>query len=219
MLLLGCSEVGSKSDPVKLESAVEELRATGGDWLDVREFPRLTDKDVEALREAPPLKAINLDGTLTGDAAVRLIAEVHPQVGSLSLSETGVTDETLKAVAPLKELHFLRLDKTAVTNEGLKLLPTDFPVRELSLWRNHVTDDGAGILAKLKFLRSLSLDGTGVTDAGLLRLASNPALKELRVSNTKVTAPGVEKFRKARPDVELHAEHVRDDADETGAEE
>lgn len=208
VLATGCGQVGTSSDPQKLHTAIEELRVTSGDRLDARAFPRLTDADLEALAEAPLLREINLDGTLVGDETVRRIVETFPEIVSVSLSETQISDVSLTEVAKCDQIEFLRLDKTAVTDDGLAALPGSFPVEEISLWRTYTTDRGVESLSRLKQLRSVSLDGTEITDAGLLRLAKLEPLRTLRVSQTQVTRRGFERFQRLRPEVDIRADHL-----------
>jgi hypothetical protein len=59
-----------------------------------------------------------------------------------------VDDETLTKLAPLKDLHWLRLDGTRVTNNGLKELATLTQLRDLSLTRTGITDEGLKNLSR-----------------------------------------------------------------------
>jgi hypothetical protein len=67
------------------------------------------------------------------------------------------------------------------------------------LERSDVTDEGLKHLAKLAKLRSLDLRQTAVTDAGLKHLEGMVELRELFVTSSKVTDAGVFALRKALP--------------------
>ena len=58
-------------------------------------------------------------------------------------------------------------------------------------------------MAKFPQLGSISLVGTKITDAGLMKLTKLPKLKVIMVGSTSVTPEGVEKAKKARPDLEI----------------
>src|SRR5262245_17073757 len=92
----------------------------------------------------------------------------------------GVTDETLRALAPLQNLTVLYLIGAKVTDAGLKELAPLKSLAALSLSDTQVTDVGLKELAPLKNLTYLNLYGTKVTDAGLEELV---ALKNLTILN------------------------------------
>ncbi len=66
----------------------------------------------------------------------------------------------------------------------------------LSLAGTNVTDAGLKELAGLKQLRTLELDGTKVTDAGLKELVGLKQLRTLVIGDTKVTRTGSPNFKK-----------------------
>jgi hypothetical protein len=82
-----------------------------------------------------------------------------------------VTNATLAAMSPLKEVRRLCLHRAAgVTDEGLKSLASLARLRELTLFQTKVTDAGMKHVAALAELEELSLSSTAVTDAGLKHL-------------------------------------------------
>ncbi|HEV7331544.1 MAG TPA: c-type cytochrome domain-containing protein [Flavisolibacter sp.] len=80
----------------------------------------------------------------------------------------------------------------AVTPEQLQLL---LPLKKQLVWLKlndtRITDAALGVLHQLTSLRTLSLNNTAITDAGLATLKPLVNLQVLSVVNTKVTATGL----------------------------
>ena len=97
---------------------------------------------------------------------------------SLSLDRSNITDAGLKEVAKLQNLKYLSLDNTRITDVGLKEV------------------------AKLQKLEWLRLDRTNITDAGLKEVAK---LQEpfSSIYHTKITYEGLAELKKAMPNYEI----------------
>lgn len=106
--------------------------------------------------------------------AIRIRAAFQPG-GSLDLSRLPVSDE----------------DLAAIPNTVTKLALVDTPV----------TDAGIPHLLRLTGLQRLNMAGTQVSDDGLTALGSLQNLIWICVNRTQVTPAGVERLKKARPDV------------------
>jgi hypothetical protein len=109
----------------------------------------------------------------------------------LSLRDTVVTDEGLKALAPLRHLRRLDLIQSRVTDAGLKHLTTFEELFELGLASTAVTNEGMKDVVKLRSLTQLHLDHTKVGDAGVAELTALPQLYTLSLDGTRVTDAGV----------------------------
>ncbi len=118
-------------------------------------------------------------GATFGDAELQKLGSVGKDLVWLDLSRTGVTDGGLKVLAQLPSLKHLDLRGTAVGDDGVRAL------------------DG------LHDLEALSLYGTRVTDAGLKALQGLPSLRRVYVGGTRVTKAGLDALRKTRTDLEV----------------
>jgi WD40 repeat protein/serine/threonine protein kinase/Leucine-rich repeat (LRR) protein len=105
-----------------------------------------------------------------------------------------VTDQGLKALAPLKKLTILELGETKVTDAGLKELASLTNLTRLSLKNTKVMGAGLKELAPLKSFQALNLQGAQVTDASLKELASLTNLTDLHLGFTKVTDVGLKEL-------------------------
>ena len=139
------------------------------------------------------------------EAAPGWIAQLRylPEVESLDLSGTSITDSDLSALPDLPGLQRLDLSGTAVTGPGLRHLGRAPLLRTIVLAETPVSDEAISYLVSLAELERVVLDGTRITDAGLSHLARLPKLRELSVSNTQVTTEGLEELRKMNPRIEI----------------
>jgi len=96
----------------------------------------------------------------------------------------------------------VRLDRTEITDKGLKQLAGLKNVKVLNLYDTKVTDAGLKGLAALKDLEALDLRATPVTDKGLKELTPLKQLRQLLldkgISDDAVTA-----LQKALPDCKV----------------
>ena len=90
------------------------------------------------------------------DGALKAIEQLGGQVERFQgavwvrLPRTKVTDNDLKALAPIKNLEILDLSDTKVTDAGLKELAPLTKLKSLTLPNTHVTDAGLKELVALK---------------------------------------------------------------------
>jgi hypothetical protein len=73
----------------------------------------------------------------------------------------------------------------------------------LNLTNSRVTDSGLLALERLPKLQSLSLEGTAITDAGLEILARFPALTYVNVKRTQVTTQGIIRLQDRHPELRV----------------
>ena len=103
------------------------------------------------------------------------------------MSHTEVREATLERVGKLKRLTDLNL-----------------------CYSTKVTDAGVMSIRWMDKLESLNLGQTGITDEALAAVAKLTGLKRLGLATgvgpIKVTDAGIERLRKARPDVTIHRE-------------
>ena len=111
--------------------------------------------------------------------------------------------ELEKLAAAGKDLIWLDLSRTAITDAGLTVVGKMPNLQHLDLRGTAVGDAGVEALVPLRDLQTLGLYGTAVTDAGLPALQRLPGLKRLYVGGTRVTQPGLAILGKARKDLRI----------------
>jgi hypothetical protein len=174
-------------------------------------YASVRDSHVTQLTHLPALEELNFDSCPIGDAAIAHLAErnVVPNLLSLDLADTDITDvgmahiarftqltrlslfycnitnNGLKHVAKLEFLEALNLDSREISNEGLVYLKELRNLKHLDIFSARVTDTGCGHLAMIHSLESLELCGGGVGDMGCSFLASLENLRSLNLSQNE----------------------------------
>jgi internalin A len=131
---------------------------------------RLSNSGLVALRMLPTLTYLDLSGA----------RPTPPDNPGGRGAGSGIPEETLKAIAELKDLRVLYLGFSAITADGLRTL---------------------GSLDKVE---KLGVQGCSrVDDAALAELAKWKSLKYLDVQEAPVTEKGLAELRKAKPGIKI----------------
>ena len=143
--------------------------------------------------------------------AVRYVSRTDPALEvDFQFAGERVNDQHLQYVQTLENVAAVRLKRTAITDDGLKLLAKCGTIRRLYLEDTAITDRGLEHLATMPQLQLLNLDGTQVTDAGAERLDECTALRQLYLWKTKVTPAGILRLQQAKPKVAVVPDPARD---------
>jgi uncharacterized membrane protein/mono/diheme cytochrome c family protein len=103
------------------------------------------------------------------------------------VSAESATDSVLHLLVSLKkQLVWLKLDNTTISDAALDQVASCTSITRLQLNNTGITDKGLLKLQSLKQLQSLSLVGTKVTAQGVLQLQKLPNLKNLYLYQTGV---------------------------------
>jgi hypothetical protein len=181
------------------------------------------------LKALKKLENVNFHFTPLNDDGLRAISQVSIS-GRLWFAHTRFTDAgapSLSNLTQLKRCGIGSADK-ASSGEAVAAL-TGLPLEELALLDNQASPVGLAHAAKIKTLRRLDvshaptvtdeslrlvgrmpaleefkLGSARVTDEGLMELAASKSLKKVSLGGLKlVTAAGVERLRKARPELQV----------------
>ncbi|MBC8873846.1 MAG: hypothetical protein H8E44_30775 [Planctomycetes bacterium] len=112
-------------------------------------------------------------------------------------------DQDLQLLIGMPDLRTLELKYTGVSNIGLMHLSDMTNLTCLNLCRTQITDAGIEHVRELANLEMLNLYSTQLTDVGLEHLKGLTNLKKLVLSETRVTHEGIEQLRKALPNCEI----------------
>ncbi len=160
-----------KQAAAKLKNAGAILRRNNGQAVSGVSFSKksVSPENVELLAALPELTTVRLYETDITDETVRLL---RPLTGLQSL-DLGfcqrITDTAMTDIAQLRELQFLNLG-----------------------FCRRLTSAGFAQINRLKKLRTLNLSVTALTDADLANLTSSKKLTSLDIDNTAVTDAGIE---------------------------
>ncbi len=122
--------------------------------------------------------AVSLRGNLD-DTGFEKLKSVIPQLVTVDLSATKITDKVVSELIGSKHLRLIRLAETEVTDAAIDSLLT------------------------IPSLESINLYGTKVTDAGVSRLSSMTQLKHLYLWQTAVTPAAVKALQEKLPNCKI----------------
>ncbi|HEY9718075.1 MAG TPA: protein kinase [Trichormus sp.] len=152
--------------------------------VDLIDCTNITNDDLSALTPLKTLYALNLsqNKNIKGDGIA--VLEKTP-INLLNLEETGIDDDSLKALPKFKGLVILNINATNVTDNGLKEL-AGMPFTILSLNElNRISDKSCDVIATMTNLKELHMDSDFHIGAGIAKLA-NLNLETLSLTNTPI---------------------------------
>jgi hypothetical protein len=178
------------------------------DWRQIDEIKKLGG-ETHILERTPPflgvfgghgLLTVSFHGQAMDDAALaRFVRRYGERVSRLYLSNTGITDASLRHLAGLSHLRDLELGNSVDPSLNVRSvsLGTNDPLRRpvTTAPLNTVTDAGLVHLKGLTRLQSLNLNGLPVTDAGLDAVKDLPNLGGLYLDSTRVRGPGLGRLK------------------------
>jgi hypothetical protein len=194
------------------EEAVKAIKAAGGIATGVSEKgrevisivsltgPKFNDEIVPHLKAIKGLKSLYMGDSKTTGKGIK----DFPNLETLDLSGSAVTDDELKNIATLPGLETLLLSNTKITDTGIEKLQTCKKLRFLFLDKTEITDRGLRAIKGFNELAFLNLGNAAITDAGLRELHGMSKLQQIRLKGaTGITEGGISELRKALPRVEV----------------
>jgi hypothetical protein len=122
-------------------------------------------------------------------------------INRLKLVGRQANDEWLSRLKTehVKQLRFLDLSCTSITDSGLGRLPQIPNLKSLDLNSSSISNVGMEMCKHMPNLESLFLDDTSVDDVGIEAIVESfPNLRTLSISGTKVTDNGLDTLTKLR---------------------
>jgi endonuclease YncB( thermonuclease family) len=173
----------------------DDLAQLAGFWnlrsLDLPSASKVTDAGLKHLAGLGRMVELNVNWTGVSAAGVIRLVKGRMMMERLEIAGVPFHDEDLAALRGVPDLRTLSLRRTLITNEGLAQLKRFEKLRTLSLMNTGVGDAGLEHLASLSALEDLDLDRTAITDAGLAHLKGLSNLRRLQVAHTAVTDAGL----------------------------
>jgi len=177
-------------------------------------YSAVKDSHISRLTDLSALEELNLDSCPIGDWTISHLESVVPNLVSLDLADTDLSDlgmvhlakfkklkrlslfycnltnSSLQHLSSLSKLEVLNLDSREIDDNGLWHLQS-LQLKSLDIFSGRVTDQGCSHIAKIKSLENLECCGGGVTDAGCSKLATLENLVSLNLSqNERITNRG-----------------------------
>ena len=157
----------------------------------------VTIEGILHLRSSRRLKRLGLADVRPpiDDNAIERIASAWPNLESISLSSSQITDAGLFHVGNLRRLRYLNVSRTQITDMGLKSLADLSQLTTLHVHNTKITDQGMVPLGRMTSLEKLVLSHTGISDRGLREVCGLTSLKRIYFVGTKVTDDGLEHLK------------------------
>jgi hypothetical protein len=140
------------------------------------------------------VRAVYLDGVTDLSKALPYLREI-PQLEEVSVSNKKFDDTGMVHLLPLKNLKWLNLWDSDISDESLKSFKNFPKLESVPMGRTRVTDAGLAHIAELTQLEYVGLRGNDITDAGLVHLKKLSNLTSLTLQETKVTDAGLEHLK------------------------
>ena len=152
----------------------------------------MKDSHLGKLTDLPKLEELNLDSCPVGDWAISHFADnnVVPNLKSLDLADTDLTDIGMAKIAKFEKLTRLSLFYCNITNGGLRHIAKLKLLEVLNLDSREISDDGLRYLKNLENLKSLDIFSGRITDSGCSHIASIASLESLELCGGGVGDPG-----------------------------
>jgi len=173
-------KVKDLSQPEKIKPILLALQSADEDKMEVFDLPekpveRANEGNMQKLKEAGILilpVAMNSNYLMAnfvtapknGDEEVKLLTPLHKQLVWLKLGNTAVTDSALYTLSSFQNLRRLQIDHTQISDSGISYLKKLNELRYLNLVGTNVTAEGVMQLKGLKNLRSIYLYQTKVNE-------------------------------------------------------
>lgn len=180
--------------------------------LTIDNAPAFSDSDIAAIGKLGKLKSLTLNApkvTSTGLGELKktslrslclgdkmeLTADHVRNLQGLPLEEfesrAGMTDAAFLEFAIVQSLKRIRLQRAAISDDGLRAVLGLGMLEELQITGSSITGAGLENLSERKELKSLDLSGAKIDDEGAGKLLLIPALRELRLARCPIGNRGV----------------------------
>lgn len=143
----------------------------------------MKDTHLSRLTNLPALQELNFDSCPVGDWSLAHLADnnVTPNLISLDLADSDLTDAGMSHLPKFKHLKKLSLFYCNISNSGLAHIARMTQLEELNLDSRDIGDEGLIHLRNLKNLKSLDIFSGRVTDAGCMHISHITSLTSLEL--------------------------------------
>ncbi|WP_164102272.1 leucine-rich repeat domain-containing protein [Candidatus Laterigemmans baculatus] len=168
--------------------------STYSTWGDSPDGQFFISRDMlQHLRSLPRLQVLKLDRTPVNDDDLSVIRSLS-QLQKLHLGRAAeVTDEGVASLSQLRDLEYLELNYTRLTDKSVEAL-SRLPRLSVLRLSGQFSDDSLRHVGGMAQLRELTLGGverTGISNEGLVHLRGLTDLEELNLYNSRVTEEGL----------------------------
>ncbi|UOG66003.1 hypothetical protein MAL04_20180 (plasmid) [Leptospira noguchii] len=119
--------------------------------------------------------------------------------------DTDFDDEAMRFFSLFKNIDGLHLERTKITDNGIKLLIQNQKLKSLNIGSKGTTNKSCEYLSQLENLEYLHFsESASFNDGCIDSIIKMKKLKELSLGFVYFTRPGIERLRKTRPDLSIN---------------
>jgi hypothetical protein len=123
----------------------------------------VTGKGLYILSGIKSIEVLRLNGCRVSDGDVQYLKEL-PNLKELWLTGWTITDKSMKSISGLSNLRILKLNRTPITDEGLAMIEWPATLVDLNLELTPVTVNSISSLSKIPNLQRLNISNTNIGD-------------------------------------------------------
>jgi internalin A len=168
---------------LSLPEGLEELRVLNLNGS------KVTPRGLKEIGRATNLAKLDLRNTMFDENMAEAVAAATA-VEELRLDGPKLTDQSLAAMRPLKQLRVLECNQVRLSTQGWIDMLNHPELEELQIRQSNINDEALSYLSKCPRLRRLNMYGTTVTDVGLAQLGRLEALEFLNVTQCPIRGVG-----------------------------
>jgi Leucine-rich repeat (LRR) protein/predicted Ser/Thr protein kinase len=158
----------------------------------------LTDACIPDLLRIRNLTKLTISCSVITDKGLAQLATGRPQMRSLNLSRSPISDASVNSLAGMPQLQYLRLSDVSVGDGLASVLPRLIHLESVNLSDTRIGDKTMAALGRLPRLQHLWIENTPVTDAGVAMLADLPVLESITLNGTRITDNCLESLARIR---------------------
>lgn len=154
----------------------------------------------DLIRSLTTLDKLSFHGDKDFSHATVAIAQL-PAIREVSFYNSSLNDKAIEGLAGTNTLRSLDIQRTKVTNHGLKTVGMLKSLKTLKLggYGTQIGDEGIAALEGLSELETLVVSRTRISDDAVKHVAKFKKLKSLTVRETQLSAEGLDELRAALP--------------------
>lgn len=170
-----------------------------------RQNPNMSADILEHVGKLSELRTLLLADTQVTDDTIHHLSRLKKMDRLYMWSASKVSDAGVKHLEPLKKMRYLHLSESKITDESMKVFATWPNIEGLSLQKNTFTNEALRNIGNATTLRQISL-GLGrisIDNEGLVHVKNLPNLEHLGIQRSRVTPEGLAKLKSDRPKLKI----------------
>lgn len=207
------NDAATSVDDKEVMAKLRELRAIFSKSSDKTRihsisFVTLRDREnfetvLDVIGGCPEIKSLDMKSSLVTDDDLKKVSAI-PSVVSLTLNKTGITDKGIGFISQMPNLETLYLADTKITNASIPAIAQAKSLRILEISTDGV-NGGLAPIATLPQLNWLLLREVTIKDDSLTTLGASPSLSRLTLTGSTIEdSASLAKLKSSAPGITIN---------------